>query len=66
MRDPNRITEILELLEKAWKVAPDLRLCQLISNITYSKQDNIFNIEDEELVEMINEYNRKTFLRQSK
>ena len=33
MRDPNRIHQILSLLEEYWEKNPDLRLCQIISNL---------------------------------
>lgn len=36
-RDPERIDEILEELEKYWKEHPDLRLGQIIGNITQYK-----------------------------
>ena len=41
MRDPNRISEILEMIEKIWKKDPDLRFNQLIYNLQHSySQDN--------------------------
>jgi len=33
-RDPERIDEVLEELEEYWKEHPDLRLGQIISNIS--------------------------------
>ena len=45
MRDPKRIPKILLLIDKIWKENPDLRLCQLIGNVTpfdnYHVEDNI-------------------------
>jgi hypothetical protein len=35
MRDPERIDRILAKLGKAWHAAPDLRLGQLIYNLTF-------------------------------
>lgn len=37
MRDPERIDEILELLEMYWKKNPDLRLGQIVVNISQSE-----------------------------
>lgn len=34
MRDPARIDRVIELLRAAWHASPDLRLGQLISNLT--------------------------------
>ena len=50
MRDPERIPKILARLERVWKVNPDLRLGQLISN-TAKDEFTLFYIEDEELIE---------------
>ena len=33
MRNPDRIPEIIELLQKAWELVPDWRLGQLIYNM---------------------------------
>lgn len=33
MRDPERISELLELIEKIWQKDPDLRFNQLIYNL---------------------------------
>ncbi|MBR9682563.1 MAG: hypothetical protein GOV02_02720 [Candidatus Aenigmarchaeota archaeon] len=45
MRNPNRITPILSLIEYIWRTNPDLRLCQLIGNCfpsgdNYSREDS--------------------------
>lgn len=34
MREPARIKKLLSLLEKYWEKNPNLRLCQIIGNIT--------------------------------
>ena len=49
MRDPDRIPEILALIEKIWKKNPDLRLCQLIGNC-FSLHD-LYYVEDDDLEE---------------
>jgi hypothetical protein len=36
MRDPVRIQRILNKLAAAWQHSPDMRLGQLVSNVTYS------------------------------
>ncbi|GAB2688611.1 hypothetical protein [Aliiglaciecola aliphaticivorans] len=35
MRDPERITELLELINALWSKSPDLRFNQLIYNLQY-------------------------------
>jgi len=51
MRDPNRIKEILNRLANAWRMNPDLRLGQLISNALPDHYNNDpFLIEDEDLI----------------
>ena len=51
MRDPDRIPEMIELLQKIWESNPDLRLGQLIFSATKFKnpQLSISGIEDNEL-----------------
>jgi uncharacterized protein YihD (DUF1040 family) len=62
MRNPNRIPEILEMIKNTWERGnTDLRFCQLLQNIIYDKKDNMFNIEDDELIEMLEKYNKKIF-----
>ncbi len=54
MRNPNRIYEILNLLQRGWEKVPDLRFGQLIENLKrYIGVDDLFYIEDDELVEKI-------------
>ena len=54
MRNPNRIYEILNLLQRGWEKMPDLRFGQLIENLKrYINIDDLFYIEDDELVEKI-------------
>lgn len=38
MRDPNRIKEILTVIEEIWTKAPDLRLMQLLLNAIKARQ----------------------------
>lgn len=56
MRDPNRIHEMLAVLEKVWSKLPDWRLGQLISNAAraFGYEDPFF-MEDEKLLECLKE-----------
>jgi len=42
MRDPKRISELIELIKEIWEKDPDLRFQQLIYNLQrgYSQQNN--------------------------
>lgn len=55
MRDPNRIDPLLTKLREIWKKHPDLRLGQLIVNLTNPSKPcpDVFNIEDDELFERL-------------
>jgi uncharacterized protein YihD (DUF1040 family) len=55
MRDPIRIDRIIEKLRRAWHANPDLRLGQLIENVTLWR-GNIFNIEDDKLEAQLDEF----------
>ena len=64
MRDPNRIPRILEKLNRAWQIAPDMRLAQLIYCITTlgkdpelsSNKQSIFHTEDDEIEQRLDEW----------
>ena len=57
MRDPNRISEILNLLEAGWSKIPDLRLGQIFENIKrYSEKEDLFYTEDEDFEQLIKSY----------
>lgn len=54
MRDPNRIPEIMTLLQNGWERVPDWRLGQLIENLKrYIGVDDLFYIEDDKMIESI-------------
>ena len=53
-RDPERITPMLQKLEEAWREYPDMRLGQLI--VVCAECNNIFGIEDEDLLKGIEKY----------
>jgi uncharacterized protein YihD (DUF1040 family) len=46
MRDPARISRVLEALRVAWVKHPDMRLGQLLNNLTRANEQ-IFHVEDE-------------------
>lgn len=48
MRDPKRIPAILKLIKEQWTKNPDLRLGQLLSNVSPTNYD-IFFLEDDQL-----------------
>lgn len=50
MRDPNRISPILETIEAYWKESPDLRLMQLLLNATGADP---YYLEDEALLALL-------------
>ena len=53
MRDPKRIPQVLQLLEKVWADSPDQRLGQLLMNAAFFggwTLDDIWNCEDDKFV----------------
>lgn len=58
-RDPDRIDEVLEELEEYWKENPDLRLGQIIVNMSRLMRYDTdpFYIEDDELKMRLEEIN---------
>lgn len=61
MRDINRIPTILKELAKIWKSNPDYRLGQLVCVFTkpFEPCHEIFNIEDEKLLEGLHSFKTK-------
>ncbi len=55
MRDPQRIRRIIFKLIKSWRNQPDLRLGQLIKNLTFEEKCPLFYLEDEDLEKLIDE-----------
>ena len=52
MRNPDRIDTIMEGLTAVWKRYPDLRLCQLLHNISTAATEKPYNdLLDDELLE---------------
>jgi len=48
MRNPSRIPKLLEAIKKYWEQYPDLRLGQIVVNMTEPGKDP-FYLEDDEL-----------------
>ncbi len=50
-RDPDRIDRMIELLRQAWHASPDMRLTQLIINVSDIHHDcgPIYYLEDTEM-----------------
>lgn len=55
MRNPLRICKVLDRLEEVWAENPDLRLGQLILNVIRD-ESQLYNIEDEQLIERIEKF----------
>ena len=57
MRDPTRIEVLLELLHQYWKQNPDLRLGQIINNLSSSKRMSVdpFYVEDDLIIHALKE-----------
>lgn len=57
MRDPNRIPEIMALIQRGWEKVPDWRFGQLVENLKrYIRYDDLFYIEDDKLKDKIIDY----------
>lgn len=50
MRDPDRIPQVLKAIEKIWRVYPDMRLGQLVSNLAAWAEEEVWDIEEDVLV----------------
>ena len=62
MRDPKRIDEITQKLNELWHKYPDLRFWQLLCylrNCIQRPQDDLFYLEDDKTLEVIDEMIRK-------
>lgn len=55
MRDPKRINKCLRKIKEIWSKHPDLRLGQLLINIT-SDAKSLYFIEDEYLVDLLEKF----------
>lgn len=53
MRDPDRIDPIMTKFTELWKLHPNWRLCQLLSNVAKEidwEQNDLFYLEDGDLL----------------
>ena len=67
MRDPKRIEEVLNVLRNVWYEFPDLRLGQLLINTTPPKyEQEIYYIEDDEMIKNLKAYKKKYSKKYSK
>lgn len=59
-RDPARIPEILALIQTAWEEFPDMRLGQLLINVTgvhvLGETKGLFMLEDDQLMDDLQEW----------
>lgn len=53
MRDPKRISKVLNSIKSQWEKFPDMRLGQLIMNAV-NNPTMLYYIEDDKLIECIN------------
>ncbi len=63
MRDPHRITGVLQEIEQLWRLHPDWRLGQLICNLTAWSdpvEGSVYDIEDEALVDELHRHLAQT------
>ena len=64
MRNPDRIKPMLIGLQIYWEMHPDLRLCQMLSNIATIggwKDKDLYYLEDEDLMKHLDTTIRKEF-----
>jgi len=65
IRDPARISPLLEVIKHIWEKCPDLRLTQLLSNAALSqgwKDKDLFYLEDDKLLTLLTKYHYETFI----
>lgn len=59
MRDPKRIDRVIEQLTLAWHAFPDMRLGQLILNITrVETTSHLWNLEDDTISKLLDTFAR--------
>ena len=59
MRNINRIDEVLAALKENWEKVPDWRLGQLLCNLQSAAGNDLFYVEDDKFVELLEEYFNK-------
>jgi len=58
MRNPKRIEKIMSIVERIWKKEPDLRFGQIITVIDSLSDNDIFHIEDDEVIELLKQFEK--------
>lgn len=58
MRDKNRIDAFCLRLAEAWKNVPDWRFGQLVCNLQRANGNDMFYVEDDKAIELIESYLR--------
>lgn len=53
MRDPKRIELVLNKLNEFWQYVPDWRFGQLVCNLQKMRENDLFYMEDEELIHFL-------------
>ena len=56
MRDIERIDGVLAALKENWEKVPDWRLGQLFCNLQSVAGNDLFYVEDDQFVELLNRY----------
>jgi hypothetical protein len=56
VRDPQRIQKLLGKLYSVWLCNPDMRLGQLIDNLSFHTGIGIFQIEDDAWEKLLDDY----------
>jgi len=56
MRDADRIAATLQRIEILWSRYPDWRLGQLLINLADWADDDLWNLEDDRLIEVLEEH----------
>jgi hypothetical protein len=57
MREPERVSRILTLLEEKWIQAPDMRFGQLLINLRLVADNNqVWNREDDETEQLLRDF----------
>ena len=61
MRKNEEIIKVMLAVERIWKNFPDMRLSQLLTNAVLDQGlvDDIFHIEDKDLVKYLREFDEK-------
>ncbi len=57
MNNENKIKQLIEALEKYWTMNPEMRLGQIIANMSYNAKGDFdpYFLEDQHLLDVIND-----------